>query len=415
MSDSPVNHFRVGFYDSTSPVLEEALSSTLLAEDEAAELEFFLYDRPAFLWLRNPSASNVIPPYTTTDLLIQINGKRGLTHGSINVEYGSGDRSLPTPTLYRRQVQTDLVVTVNASVDMVTCDVLPLSETSLHCSPSQSAPHCQFLLILEMRNSWINPLEVSLSVSNPEVSQRTIQQLLQFGQTRRIVITLPRILLDPAKAEAPLSRKNSHRQFIVSTLAEKDTVYTTRETWWYRQELLNTISGMWAEHGVGARRGDVELRGIRLNDRHVRIVSRGHVEAMATWEPWDDTIHGSISRRLNIIIKNHQGPLSSHRRSADSVDSALTCYVRLVVMMTEGEDKDIESICCDGLERSHALTVPPGQCTSWWTDITLLACGHFGIGAVIEECSKRRRHESRRWWTSNLCCIDIPECLPLCT
>src|ERR1700737_3458301 len=87
ISLSPVNHLILAFFDSTTPVLEEALASNTLPEDDASELEYYLYERPAFTSPRCSSPAALIDSNESEDLGIEVHGKRGLTHGSILVEY----------------------------------------------------------------------------------------------------------------------------------------------------------------------------------------------------------------------------------------------------------------------------------------------------------------------------------------
>lgn len=312
MSDSAANHLNLTFFDSTTAVLEDALNSTTLAEDEAVELEFFLYERPAFFWLPKEYSDSIISPNQVEDVHIQVTGKRGLTRGVINLEYAFIDPGSQDVCLYCRQVEFHLAITVNASMELLACDFMPLAldiqgSENVQVDTPNIWDADRFLLVLEMRNSWINPLTLTLSVTEVNKSPRTISHLLQSGQTRRIVVDLPRILFPATKKETPLPRKNRDRQFVVSSSTTKDSVATAREAWWYRQHILDCISGTWAEQGVDSRKGDVEMRGIRLNERHIGIVKRDLVEATARIGSVKESLDQSVCRRLIVDIQNHQG------------------------------------------------------------------------------------------------------------
>ena len=312
MSGSAANHLNVTFFDSTTAVLEDALSSTVLAEDEAVELEFFLYERPAFFWLPKEHSNTIISPNQAEDLRVQVTGKRGLTHGVINLEYAFTDPGSQDVSLYCRKVEFNLAITVNASLELLACDFMPLAldipeSENVQVGASNVWDADRFLMILEMRNSWVNPLTLTLSVTEVNKSPRTISHLLQSGQTRRIVVNLPRILFPATKKETPLPRRNRDRQFVVSSSTTKDSVAAAREAWWYRQHILDCISGTWAEQGVGGRKGHVEMRGIRLNERHIGIVKRGLVEATASIGSVKASLNQSVFRRLIVDVQNHQG------------------------------------------------------------------------------------------------------------
>ena len=284
----------------------------MLAEDEAAEVEFFLYERPAFSWLARKHSGSIISPNQAEDVCVQISGKRGLTRGVVNLEYAFTDPDSQDVGLYCRQVEFNLAITVNASLELLACDFMPLA---LDTQASENAQigalnlwdSNRFLLVLEMRNSWINPLTLTLSVTEVNKPPRTISHLLQSGQTRRIIVNLPRILFPAIKKETPLPRRNRDRQFVVSSSTTKDSVAAAREAWWYRQHILDCIDGTWAEQGVGGRRGNVEMRGIRLNERHIGVVKRDLVEATASIGTVKASLNQSVCRQLIVEVQNHQG------------------------------------------------------------------------------------------------------------
>ena len=284
----------------------------MLAEDEAVELEFFLYERPAFFWLPNEHSDSIISPNQAEDVHVQVTGKRGLTRGVVNLEYAFTDPGSQDVGLYCRQVEFNLAITVNASLELLACDFMPLAlDIQESKSVQLGAPNVwntdRFFLVLEMRNSWINPLTLTLSVTDVNKSPRTVSHLLQSGQTRRIVVNLPRILFPATKTETPLPRRNRDRQFVVSSSTTRDSVAAAREAWWYRQHILDCISGTWAEQGVGGRKGNVEMRGIRLNERHIGIVKRDLVEATASIGSVKVSLDQSVCRRLIVDVQNHQG------------------------------------------------------------------------------------------------------------
>ena len=302
LSQSSVNHLNVTFFDSTSPVLEEALASTQLAEDEASELEFFLFERPAFKWLQKADSENLIEANGTEDMQIQVHGKRGLTRGVVNVEYASVDPDAESLGLHHRLVECSLAVTVNASVELVTCDFVPSFASNEGAFPSD-----HFLLVLEFRNSWINALNLTLSVTRKNDSVDKISQQLQNGQTRRIVIPLPRIFLPSSTWETALPRRSRERQFIKHSEETRDSIIVARKAWWYRHHILESITGRWSEDDRGGRSGDVEMRGIRLNERHFRVVQKEVVEAIVKVEDLDPSVENNVCRRLVVDVCNHQG------------------------------------------------------------------------------------------------------------
>src|ERR1700685_1533722 len=60
------------------------------------------------------------------------------------------------------------------------------------------------------------------------------------------------------------------------------------------------------------------------------------------------------------------------------VDTTLTCVVRLALTPAEDGNETSRSVCCEGLDQSHLVTVPAQGSHLWSTEITLLAHGSFG-------------------------------------
>ena len=89
-----------------------------------------------------------------------------------------------------------------------------------------------------------------------------------------------------------------------------------------------------------------------------------------------------------------------------TVDSALTCVLRLVLTPGEDGNETSRAVCCEGLDHSHLATVPAQGNLLWSTEITLLAYGSFGIGVVVEERLKGVGGTGRRW-TSDVCLVDM--------
>ena len=87
------------------------------------------------------------------------------------------------------------------------------------------------------------------------------------------------------------------------------------------------------------------------------------------------------------------------------VDTTLTCVLRLALTPGEDGNETSRSVCSEGLDQSHLVTVPAQGSHLWSTEITLLAHGSFGIGVVVEERLKGVGGTGRRW-TSDVCLVD---------
>jgi len=60
-------------------------------------------------------------------------------------------------------------------------------------------------------------------------------------------------------------------------------------------------------------------------------------------------------------------------------------------------DMVLKSVCVDGLTHSPRITVPPGETILWTTEITTFGHGAFEIAVIIQELSRRKAADCRRW------------------
>lgn len=263
-----------------------------------------MYDRPAFVWLQKSDSPVSIYPDGEEDIYIEALGKRGLVQGTVCLDYASSETIPSTAGYYSRRIEVPLAITVNAALELIACDFTTFQRPSTALVRECNASKTRFIVVLEFRNSWINSLQLEISVQEQERPIRKILQTLQSGQTRRFVIDLPQILSTQA-AEARLPRRNKQRQFVVSSLSIAEAL--VRKAWWYRERILNCLSAEWREQLPGGRRGEVDLRGIRLSERHIPVVEKDAVMVEARVNLLEQTLPLQIVFQLTVVITNLQG------------------------------------------------------------------------------------------------------------
>lgn len=319
-STCPVDFVLFTFQDSTTRQLQSALSNKDLLPVEIYELELQLLTKPPLRWRReNTDGSDLsILAGQTATFTVEVFGKPGLQDAIVQVDYchvGASPLDLPE-VFYTRQMLLPITITVNASIEVARCDLLPLSgdlawsnideqkhdkdddpssgmarapllstsKKSDERFPSlfsrlglteRTSEHC--LLLLDLRNVWPEPISVSLySSDDPDsisvdskADQSVVTGNLQPGQTSRFMLVVPRIFLDNPHASIPVLDTGLKRQFVVS--ANKlsfEAEAASREAFWYREELLKRILGLWKEESTG-RQGEIEFRNLRLGPRMV--------------------------------------------------------------------------------------------------------------------------------------------------
>ncbi|KAF1943339.1 hypercellular protein A [Clathrospora elynae] len=315
-----VDFVHISFQDTATAAIQAATSNKDLPAAELHELEVQLAHYPSLRWCKGvDEESCIIKPGAETEFTIEVVGRTRLTDATIQIDYANlgKRRSEIEERFFTRQVSAPISVTVNASVQLQRPDVVPLSGDFGWSGQSHSAltdaaatsatsttssgkadthlkaflrhtqsqelddEHC--MLLLDLRNSWPNPLSISLQARRPAPDHDsednehwdeayTVNEVIQPGHVNRVAMILPKIYLNSPHAAVPSLNPANQRQFIVSTSKiSPETERATREAFWYRHELLKLVRGTWTEEGSG-RTGDLELRGIRFSTRMVEAL-----------------------------------------------------------------------------------------------------------------------------------------------
>lgn len=350
LSSTDVDLLVFSFRDSTTGRIQQALAEKGNSPAEMYEMELMLAKKRAFTWHQSerktkaikgpngigsevtdadggveeaapmagrgdPERNIFVSGHGTATFEIMVLGKPGLTHGSIQADYGhlGMPRSQVREKFYTRQVIFPVTVTVNSSIELVRVDFVPFStdlqfevftgtvengentEEEVEEGMGQQGqfkelfkrmgvkddPGEYCLMLLDLRNVWPQALKIKLfardSLPTPDEEEEGwegafhAEDILQAGHTSRVVLPIRRIFLPEPTASIP-SLSANQRQFVVSTAKiTPEQERQTREAFWYREEVLKYIRGTWEELGT-ARVGDIELRGVRLTSRMVETI-----------------------------------------------------------------------------------------------------------------------------------------------
>ena len=315
-----VDFVHITFQDSATTTMQSALTEKGLPAAELHELETQLARFPSLRWCKDREEDlHNIAPGAEADFTIEVVGRTRLTDAVIHIDYAhlGKRRSEVQDRFFTRQVSVPISITVNASVQLQRPDIVPLSGDFTWSSRTEQSPHSTTalsssalldrnsthyqtffahmrnlghgdeycLLLLDLRNSWPNPLTTTLQVRPPPAltssttdspenwdNAYTVTEVIQPGHVHRLAIVLPQIYLADPHAAVPSLNPANQRQFVVSTSKiSPETERASREAFWYRHYLLEYVRGSWREEGSG-RNGDIELRGIRFSARMVEAL-----------------------------------------------------------------------------------------------------------------------------------------------
>ena len=426
----------LSFDDSMASHRHSAASDKELSPIELYELELASAHNPSFRWARNDFDDNFqLNPGEEKTLEIEIRGKPRLSYGTIQVDYGY--LGIPKADIkdrfYTRQLVIPITVTVNASIDLVRNDVVTfpgnlspkqlnltqnpneIDEAGFALPPAHISPpdsdHLQpilnlispsastsflCLLLLDFRNSWPNTLSITISFPNPDFQDGSLfanTLSLSPGITRRVPLPIPRLYLPDMHAPIPSLNPANKRQFVVSaTKSSPESERAMREEFWYREALLERVRATWRDENTG-RRGDVELRGLRLTPRMIEAIRLKELEVKMAVTAADNDGNGNEETVTELAPSKFSVPTSTfvtlrttlYNRSSDPIEPLLRLQPALV-----NEPQNIaldlsKRLLVNGILQRALPTLDPGKTQEVQTSFCVLSAGIYEWGASVEE------------------------------
>ncbi|KAI0422040.1 hypercellular protein A [Xylaria grammica] len=277
-STTPTDLLLFSFQDSTQGSLQTALANRDATPAELHEYEWLLAKRQAVRLCKIDDAKRYIAPESTATFNFEILGKPGLTSATIQIDYAhlGMPQSEVENQFFTRQICLGLTVTVNASVELSRVDILPIQanvpkliwdRVGSGKIKEPSDDHC--LLLMDLRNAWPSDMQVCLKAGK----DTTIEEYILPGNTNRVVIPVPMIYIEDPHASIPTLNPARQRQFVVSSSKITPEIERgNREAFWYRERMLENLSGTWKTLSGPAREGSIQLRGVRLTPRMIEAI-----------------------------------------------------------------------------------------------------------------------------------------------
>ncbi|KAF1970206.1 Trs120-domain-containing protein [Bimuria novae-zelandiae CBS 107.79] len=433
-----VDFVHITFQDSATAAIQSATSNRDLPPAELHELEVQLAQFPSLRWIKDEDEESFyIKPGQEAQFEIEVVGRTRLTEAIIQIDYANlgKRRSEIHERFFTRQVSAPISITVNASVQLQRPDIVPLSGdlawssqiTDMAMSTDKQNSHLQMflrhmkspgngdeycMLFLDLRNSWPNPLHVSLQVrKNPNDDESgmgsweeayTVNEVIQPGHINRIVVILPKLYLKDPYAPVPSLNLANQRQFVVSTSKiSPETERASREAFWYRHELLKLIRGTWSEEGHG-RTGDVELRTMRFSPRMVEAIKLGDIKVEMNVEPdfsnGDDHSVRQLGRfKFEVSVDEYLTLKTTVINRSTATIAPLLRLQPHLAGLPHNIALDLDKrFSWTGVLQRRLPPIHPGQRSESELGIIALTSGVFEIGATVDEIELQHAgHESK--------------------
>ncbi|KAF2118692.1 hypercellular protein-like protein HypA [Lophiotrema nucula] len=437
-----IDFLHISFQDSATSAMQMAAGNKDLPPAELHELEVQLAHHPSLRWIRDEDEPINIKPSERAAFDVEVVGRTRLTDAVIQVDYANlgKRRSEISERFFTRQVSVPISITVNASVQLQRPDIIPLvggfawsndqnrsraaSVTSQAAILSPSSiivdkndtyfqiflPNTRIqgngdeycMLLLDLRNSWPNPLHISLQVrphtvadDNSEESWSkayTVNEVIQPGHVNRVVVILPKVYIHDPHSVIPLLNPANQRQFVVSaSKISPEVERTSRETFWYRNELLKLVRGTWTEEGHG-RSGDIELRSIRFSPRMVEAMRLEDVSIAMDLVPnsslsgEDNDVQQLGRSRFEISVDDFYTLKTRVRNRSSTPIIPLLRLQPHLAGLPHNVALDLDKrLSWNGVLQRKLPVIQPGQTVEAELGIVPLCSGVFEIGATVEE------------------------------
>ncbi|KAI9677686.1 MAG: hypothetical protein M1817_006641 [Caeruleum heppii] len=427
---TPVDLLLVNFQDSTTTALRAARNSKGTSAAELYEIDLNLSRKEAFRWRRPANFETSIKPGGTMTLEVEVFGKLGLSNGLVQIDYAflGQPRQDIGPTFYTRQVSVPIDLTVFPGVDLVRTEILPLpsefpwrTRGGLQSPADPRTPHPLFqrvsdssdaeeycLLLLDFRNGWSSPLEMSIQVHDDSVAHNaspspsyTVEDTIPPYQTVRHLVPIRRRFVADPYAAIPTLDAARKRQYIVNSSSQSpDIEQANREGFWYREEILKVVQAEWGElfdknnpNGTTRMRGTVNLRTMRLGQAEVDAVK---IETVGIEMALSGSEVTRRSRSSFAVTANDFSVLRIrlHNRSSMPVKPLLRLQPRLCHLSVSSTHPPLDlskRLLWTGVLQRPLHSIEAGGTTEVELGLCVLCEGDYEFAAIAEEVTTTDR------------------------
>ncbi|ORX93503.1 Trs120-domain-containing protein [Basidiobolus meristosporus CBS 931.73] len=449
MGTTPIDFLAFSFTDNTidSPQRNHHYSKETSAES-LYEVEIAVHNDPV-LSLEEADhnlASGAIKvnllPGQEHKVTITTYGKRGCTNGNIIINYGYLERADDESDIfYTRQLNLPVLITVNQGLSVL--DIELLSFQRLESLDSQSplksstpdgtvrrkdistienfvssridrqakGDYC--LMILDIRNVWMLPLEVSIAMNENDTitsdweqdpNVRCYSTTVHSGCTHRLILPFKRIALSEEILEQPIPNV-TNKQYTVpkGPKLTKEEEKLRRTMFWYKQELLKHIHATWVSESF-EHRGVLHFREFRLTEAMLESLRKEDITFGASLVDVagdaDKSSQPSAIKQLDANryscrpndILNIQFDIHNHQ----DIPARLCLRIQPVHDHYNGRlDYELSSFMAfNGPTQTYLQKIPPQKSIQWRLPVTFFSPGEYKILYHGQDVHTRTIHYS---------------------
>lgn len=288
-----INFLSFSFWDSTIEPLTKRLDASSgnqsLSASEVYELEWLLLKSNPFKILNKEEIVNefqIIDAQGYLRIDFEITGKRGMKELKVILEYAHKHVD-DLSNSFVKSVQIPLNLSIFPSLEVVSCDILPLYSFSFKNFAKKSqiqdrsaekiiqfvenlenvSDYC--LMILDIKNIWNDELIAKIDYLNTNF---TFEAFIKPNKTQRFLIPIKRISSGDIDVTAPIPSLRK-KQFVKNYSITEEEDQKMRQLFWTRANLLDNLTGSWRiSSSKSSRQGNIDFRNIRLTSRMSHVL-----------------------------------------------------------------------------------------------------------------------------------------------
>ncbi|KAG7748788.1 hypothetical protein KL912_001850 [Ogataea haglerorum] len=411
-SNVEINQLTTKFLDSTIEPLNQLLQNKNLPPNEVYEIEYYLIKKKPFKILNKDEVARVGPGQELR-LEMEIWGKRGVKEASVILEYSH--RKQASPTNFFRKLTIPVNVTVYPSIELVGCDIIPLSSSTRISESNQGATWKYLekmvarghqmsdfcLLALDLMNSWTEEMTVTFqcllegsadpefqqsndAIEDPPEDTYATRIVLQSKKNARTLIPIKRINFDYEylNRRVPSLR---NKQFILDTKTPEPEQRFVKHAFWYRHELLQRLRARWqisesnSNSIYAGRAGIIDIRSIRFSSKMVNALEVEKIGLVLDVLDTEDRVVDPESLELNQFY-------SIRLRLTNRNSCAVAGMLRHVPVCQSVFASIDKKILYNGvLQFSVERPVLPNESREFVLGVAFLEKGEYEWGAIFDE------------------------------
>lgn len=418
-SSETINYLSFSFWDTSL----ETITSVLAARDpktgaeDVYELEWQLVKKKALVITNKDEIAakhSKIEPTEEMKIEFDIFGKRAVKEIRLMLEYGiKNEEDLSRGFI--KTMQVPIKVSVQRSVEVVTCDVMPLLPKSIQELPSSTSSQgfasdhiknlLEFLsklkgqrneaknfclLVLDLRNKWRDRLRIDVRFQVTKDQELHIQEIIDPEHNSRLLIPVRRAENIMEHYSKPIPSLQN-RQFIKNTEIPEEQQAQERLSYWLRSSLLLNLSGRWSTVGCDMQRsGEIDMRRIRLTPSLISALVQESIlmQHVITLDDDHKPVQKSVDDQYELTCGRFY-TICTHitNNSSKQVYGTLR-YVPFPVHASTKQDLCIEKrILYNGVlqKSTGARAIEPGQSFTMKLGFLVVEKGLYEWGTVFDQ------------------------------